>query len=458
MPHPPGEPYRSAEGPQGQDTGARPLRPGNEAVSPSETAAQTTPPQNRASHDPEGGPGSSPAEHDDAVYDDGTSGAVEERSDARLVAVVAAIVAVAVLAGLLMWHPWSRGEKDASSPSSTAPSPSSVPATTSSYGQVLSHPSRMFRAGNVYSTDITGAPLASNSPAMVKGLTAQVRKYYGGNGTLNYDQYHGTLWVADKNTKKVTVGYDNCQKKKKGEYEGLLNGPKYFVDVPIPTNAVPAKGTDGQLAVWSPTENKLWELWVAKKKGTKWTACWGGRIDNVSQSMGQMPYGFGASASGLAVTGSMISVDEAKQLKIDHAMGLNIPAPANWPNWSYPANRTDGFSKDADAIPEGSRIRLDPSVNVDSLNMSPLAKAIAKAAQTYGFIVTDKSGAVAVVTEGGERRMVNAKGATVAANPWKSVLKGADAGTVLKGFPWDKLQVVQKDWGKPAGSSEAGTK
>lgn len=397
-------------------------------------------------------------QHDDAYGEDehGSYAAEDDPdtgsgSNTRLVALVAAAVVGALIIGLLLWRPWSKESTPEASPSEVVTSPPSAAATKSTQAQVLAHPSRMFKAGNVYSQDISKAPMASNSAGMVKHLDGQVKKFFSGNGTLNFDQYHGTLWVASPNTKKITIKYDNCQNKEKGDEAGLLNGPKYFVNVPVPANAVPAKGTDGQVAIWSPSEDKLWELWVASKKKGVWYACWGGRIDNVSKSMGQMPYGFGASASGLAVTGSMISVEEAKALKIEHAMGLNIPEPANWPNFWYPANRTDGWSKDPNALPEGSRLRLDPSVDVDSLDMTPLAKAIAKAAQQYGFIVTDKSGAVAVVTEGGERRMVNGTGATVAANPWHAVLDGVGAENVLKGFPWDKLQVIKKDWGQPAG-------
>ena len=61
-----------------------------------------------------------------------------------------------------------------------------------------------------------------------------------------------------------------------------------------------------------------------------------------------------------------------------------------------PAQRSDGSNRSDDAIPAGTRLRLDPSVDVADLGLSPVAAMIARAAQTYGFIVTDKSAAVAV--------------------------------------------------------------
>lgn len=58
---------------------------------------------------------------------------------------------------------------------------------------------------------------------------------------------------------------------------------------------------------------------------------------------------------------------------------------------SWPANRSDGWNptNEPNHIPEGMRFRLDPSVNVDALKMHPVGKAIAKAAQKYGFVIWD---------------------------------------------------------------------
>ena len=55
-------------------------------------------------------------------------------------------------------------------------------------------------------------------------------------------------------------------------------------------------------------------------------------------------------------------IDELKAGVIPHALALNIP----WakPNvYSWPAQRTDGRSTDPNAIPEGARFRLDPTVD-----------------------------------------------------------------------------------------------
>ena len=70
---------------------------------------------------------------------------------------------------------------------------------------------------------------------------------------------------------------------------------------------------------------------------------------------------------------------------------------------------------------------------------------IAKAAQTYGMIVVDRAGAVAVIAESG-----NGDLAATGVNPWNTLLGGIPAYNQLKGFPWAQLQALPVDWSKPA--------
>ncbi len=55
------------------------------------------------------------------------------------------------------------------------------------------------------------------------------------------------------------------------------------------------------------------------------------------------------------------------------------------------AHRSDGNGRGI--TPEGLRFRLDPNLNIDSLQIHPIAKIITKAGQKYGFVVWDTAGA-----------------------------------------------------------------
>lgn len=48
------------------------------------------------------------------------------------------------------------------------------------------------------------------------------------------------------------------------------------------------------------------------------------------------------------------------------------------------------------AIPEGARVRLDPSLNLDRLGLTPYERTIAEALQTYGIYLGDDGGGLAL--------------------------------------------------------------
>jgi hypothetical protein len=214
--------------------------------------------------------------------------------------------------------------------------------------------------------------------------------------------------------------------------------------VPAPANAIPAAGNDAAMTIYEPAADTMRDFWQARKRVDGWHACWGGRLEHVSGSPGYFAGGFGASASGLALAGGQIGIREAQAGEIRHALALQIIAPAKWWLVSWPAQRSDGWDGDPGAIPEGTHLRLDPAIKVDALPLHPLAKMVAKAAQKYGFIVTDKAGAVSVATESGA-----AVKATTGVNPWDRILRGTPNYLVMRDFPWNRLQALPQDYGKP---------
>jgi hypothetical protein len=216
-----------------------------------------------------------------------------------------------------------------------------------------------------------------------------------------------------------------------------------FASVPIPRDAKPAPGLDGHLTVWQPSTDRLWELFHARRKSDGWHADWGGAIRRVSKSPGYYTKtawpgatrSWGATASSLPIIGGTMLLDELRQGRIPHALALNLPAPRS-SEFAWPAQRTDGTGPPT-ALPEGARLRLDPTVNVADLGLPKLGRMIARAAQRYGLVVRDQThhgiSLFAEVASGG--------GGT--ANPYRSVLSGKTPGEVLANFPWDRLQVLR---------------
>lgn len=345
-------------------------------------------------------------------------------------ALLGSLIVLLIVVGLALYvlERQSRPGPPPSAPETSAPTP---------YG-----PYPRFAEDSPFYADVSTAPLDPASQRQVSALKRQVEERYNGVAALNLSSYAASFVRASESTARRDVAFVDCQKKGRTP-AGLYDGPGYFRDVPIPQDAVAAPGADGHLAVWQPSTDTLWEFWQAKKRSDgEWQACWGGRIDGVSRSVGQFAVPYGVAASGLPHTGYMLTFDDARTGRIDHALGLVLPDPGR--GFSYPATRSDGSSSEPAAIREGTRLRLDPSVDVDALRLTPLAKAIAKAAQTYGFIVTDRGGAVAVMAEG-----VDVHRGRTGEDPWAQMLSGVPSYEQLKGFPWERTQVIRRDWGRP---------
>ncbi|WP_432511344.1 DUF4124 domain-containing protein [Kineococcus sp. SYSU DK001] len=297
-----------------------------------------------------------------------------------------------------------------------------------------------FSTASEWRRDIRTAPLHPNSAAMVKNVATQTANLYGGTAAFNVTKYNTSFYTVPAGQKRVDVKWTDCQGKG-WTPAGLLGPGGQFVQVPIPADAVPATGTDGQLTIFSPSTDQLWEFWKAKKVGSTWSACWGGRIDGVSTSRGGFSGTFGASASGLALSGGTIGIKDVQSGSIQHAVALHLPKPGK--GYTYPATRGDGWDTSSAAVPEGTRLRLNPSVDVDALNLHPIAKMVAKAAQKYGFIVTDTSGCTSVVAESPAASI-----ARTGTNPWTSMMAGTPQFSIMANFPWGKLQALPKDYGK----------
>jgi len=300
----------------------------------------------------------------------------------------------------------------------------------------------VFAPRSIWRVPVAKARLDPHSAAMVGQLTHQVAEYYGGTAALNVWQYNVSFVSVPRTQPRVDMRWDNCQNK---DYTpaGLTGPGGVLTGVPIPARAHAAAGTDGELTLYAAATDQLWEFWQAKKDAAgHWSACWGGRIDHASTSRGWFDNGFGASASGLAIAGGMLSLADVRRGHVDHALSLAIPDPAPWDHVSWPAQRSDGSPASKSLIAEGTRFRLSAKVDLRRLHLTPIALMIARAAQRYGFVVTDMSGCVAVSAESG----TNVKAAT-GHNPWVAALGGVPDYLQLKDFPWASLQALPKDWG-----------
>jgi hypothetical protein len=156
-------------------------------------------------------------------------------------------------------------------------------------------------------------------------------------------------------------------------------------------------------------------------------------MTNASKNPGYFTDGYGATATGLPLVGGLIRRDEMAAGTIDHALAFDIPQPeARRVVW--PANRTDGIAAaSAGSIPEGTRFRLDPALDIAALRLPRAAAAMARAVQKYGMVVIDRSSSVTFKAEDPAR---------FGMDPWPGLFGTPWPNVMLRGFPWSRLQVV----------------
>ncbi len=198
-----------------------------------------------------------------------------------------------------------------------------------------------------------------------------------------------------------------------------------------------------EMTVYQPSTNTIWEFWKMRKNiSGGWEGCWGGRLQNASTSQGAFTSFYGTTATSLPFLGGQITREELQRGEIKHAIGMALVHAAPWSVVSYPAQRSDGDGKSI--IPEGSRFRLDPNFDVDGSKMHPVAKIIAKAAQKYGFIVWDRAGSLSI--RAANETTYTSQGIPT---PYKDLFNGTANWAILNGFPWEKVQFLPMNYGKP---------
>lgn len=275
------------------------------------------------------------------------------------------------------------------------------------------------------------APLDARSRELVAELRRQVSGY---GSTINTTRYSSPIYTVPWNQPKVRVRLDVTN-------APLLAGA--FAAVPLPAGARPAAGTDGNLVVWQPATDTMWEFWRLRKEADGWHAAYGGRHSHVMQSPGHYRdlwsatgalyerKFWGATATSLPRAGGLMRIAELEAGVIRHGLAVAIPE-ARKGVWSLPAQRTDGTVDSPRAIPEGARFRLDPRVDLSKLDLPPFTRMMAEAAQRYGIVVQNEAGAVAFYAE-------DPRGT----DPYPRLFGDRRPYQLMRAFPWQYLQALK---------------
>jgi hypothetical protein len=299
---------------------------------------------------------------------------------------------------------------------------------------------RVFAAGSPWYRRVpTDAPSDPGGFAYGQALATTITTGYR-HAALNTTKYSPAVYTVPAGQPARAVAMWNCQNKPKLD-DGLI---AQLAAVPIPDTAVVPPDSDAHVVVWQPSADTLWEMWKTRLVDGQWQACWGGKLDHASQSDGTFAFPYGATATGISLVAGLVTLDDLRSGRIDHAIALGVDGTRKGVV-SWPANRTDGRSVAADSVVEGQRLRLDPTVDVASLPLTPLGRMLATALQQYGAIVRDTTlGSVTVYAE--NSLPVTPPGSP---DPYGAFYGGKPKYAQLDGIPWDRLVALPVDYGEP---------
>lgn len=262
----------------------------------------------------------------------------------------------------------------------------------------------LFPADNPWNQNISQAPVATNSAAIISKIgNGRFHPDFGqdyrvGNGLygIPYNVVHGN------STPKIQVVIDayadqsdiqNCPIPANAVIEGDMdNGPTVGVDV---------RG-DSHLLVWDEDSNVLYEFYRASRPSENADGQWHADNECVWDMKANSFRTLGwtsADAAGLPILPGLARSDEGLPVSqggqgvIRHALRFTLPNAIILNQYLYPASHiaNPGNNNRANQPPMGARFRLKASVNISSMN--PQAKVVAQALKDYGLIVADNGSA-----------------------------------------------------------------
>jgi hypothetical protein len=288
---------------------------------------------------------------------------------------------------------------------------------------------RAFSDDSLWNTRIpAGTPATADSRSIIRFLSKDNSYPYIRLAGTGSDGHWGIpIYWADASSRRYSV-VDDCSM-----LSSTLRMPPEFASVRIPTGASPAPTSDSNMVVYDPDAGMVYGFWKARYDGTTdtWYSCGGSVYYLASNGLdGSLPQSNNPANTGHRGAPPPIYVvreDEVASGEIDHVLRISV---AHTCGHVFPMTADEGCS--TGAPPEGTRIRIKPSIDLSALHLSPAARIVARALKRYGAVITDRSGGAAIL--GVEDTVTEGRGWL-----WHNVL----AASSLSAIPFRMFKVVK---------------
>src|SRR3954447_4457062 len=224
-------------------------------------------------------------------------------------------------------------------------------------------------------------------------------------GPLTSDptQYTYPVYAAGPRTPRRNLRVDGVYSNVTAEGKRLAIQHGADVSLPIPNGMRAAAGSDAQIVVVDRQTGDEWGAWQLRRDGSGFTAE-NAYHYNVRWN-GVPPHGddgrpFGSRGAGVPYLAGLVRPCEIGRGRIDHALAFAYDSPG--PGHVYPATKSDGTGSGPGALPEGTRLQLDPALSptrIRAWGCRRTCLVVARALQRYGMFVIDSSGRPKVMFE-----------------------------------------------------------
>jgi hypothetical protein len=230
----------------------------------------------------------------------------------------------------------------------------------------------VFPASSPWNQRVDQLPVDPRSAAIVGsiGLDDPVHPDFG-SGRYEGRPIGIPYQVVDRAAKTTRVRFEYAGESDKGPY-------------PIPKRPRIEGGGDRHMLLVQRGSCRLYELFAARKSGSKWHAGSGAIFDLRSNKL--RPRGWtSADAAGLPILPGLARYEEVKAGEIKHALRFTVSSTRR--AFVFPARHFASGETDPDLPAMGQRLRLKASTDISRLPQQ--ARIVATALKRYGMLVAD---------------------------------------------------------------------
>ena len=230
----------------------------------------------------------------------------------------------------------------------------------------------LFPADNPWNRRVDTLPVAANSAAIIASIGSGIGLHSDfGSGNWDGGPIGIPYNVVTSSTKKVAVKFSYADESNRGPY-------------PIPVKPKIEWGGDHHILIVNSSACRLYELYDATKRGTRWSAG-SGAVWSLSSNAVRPAGWTSADAAGLPILPGLARWDEVAVGRVSHALRFTVQRSRR--AYVYPARHYASSLTDPNLPPMGLRVRL--RAGFDTSSFPPQARILLEALKRYGMMVAD---------------------------------------------------------------------